>query len=191
MARGRHTKRLNPAFLRDLSIMGLGVVVVALLVFGALWVIASIGDGDEGDDVAATTTSTLASTSTSESRPSTTSESTTTSTSSTTTTTVPTTTTVTVRDPSEVRVLVLNSTDIAGLAAGVTDELIALGYRTVEPDNYEPELDRSRIWYREGFGADSLELGGVIEDALIQFDEDVPSYGDVDIVIVLGSSYEG
>ncbi|MDX1745814.1 MAG: hypothetical protein R3324_07745, partial [Halobacteriales archaeon] len=107
MARGKHTKRRNPAFLRDLSIMGLGVVVVALLVFGALWVIASIGDGDSGDDAAAPTTSSPATTSTSQSDPPTTAPSTTTSTSSTTTTTVPTTTTVTLRDPSEVRVLVL------------------------------------------------------------------------------------
>jgi hypothetical protein len=98
---------------------------------------------------------------------------------------------VTLRDPSEIRVIVLNSVGIAGLAAGVTEELDVLGYQTADPDNYSPPLDRSRIWYREGYGADALELGSVIEDALIQFDEAVSSYGDVDIVIVLGSSYEG
>lgn len=191
MARGRHSKRANPAFLRDLSIMGIGVVVVALLVFGALWVLASIGD-DEGDDAAATTTTSVAaSTSTSGSQSSTTSSSSTTSTSSTTTTTIATTTTVTLREPSEVRVIVLNSVGIAGLAAGVTEELDGLGYQTIEPDNYSPPLERSRIWYREGYGADALELGAVVEDALIQFDEAVSGYGDVDIVIVLGTSYEG
>jgi hypothetical protein len=186
MARGRHTTRRNPAFLRDLSIMAVGTLVVAALVFGALWVLTSLGDDDT--EVAATTTTEASpsSTSTSTSVPS----STTTTTPSTTTSAPSTTTTVTVRAPADIRVLVLNAKGVQGLAAGVTEELGALGYQMLEPDNH-PSLDRSRVWYREGFGAEALDLSASFPDALVEFSPDVGVEWDADIVVVLGASYEG
>lgn len=187
MARGRHSSRRSPAFVRDLVIMAAGTLVVAALVFGALWVLTSLGDDDTA--VAATTTTT-ATTSTSAAQPETsTTPPTTTAASTTTTTAVATTTTLGVRDPSEIRLLVLNAKGVQGLAADVTEELSALGYQTVEPDNH-PALDRSRVWYREGFGAEALELGASFPDALVEFNADVGVEWDADIVVVLGASYE-
>lgn len=167
--------------------MAVGTLVVAALVFGALWVLTSLGDDDTS--VAATTT-TQASSSTSSAGSSSTTSSTTTTVPSTTTTAASTTTTVTVRAPADIRVLVLNGKGVQGLAAGVTEELDALGYQMLEPDNH-PSLDRTRVWYREGFGAEALDLGASFPDALVEFNPDVGVEWDADIVVVLGATYEG
>lgn len=185
MARGRHASSDRTPFFRDLAIMGLVIVVVAMLVFGAISLIDGFRDGSSPTAGVTTTTTTTGA------GPSTTA---TTRPTTTTTTAAPTTTTTaapptTVRSPSEVRVLVLNAVGTPGLAGTVTDQLAALGYDMATPDNADEQLDQSRIWYRRGFGAEALELGAQIPDALIELIPD-PEL-DADIVVVLGRSYEG
>jgi Rieske Fe-S protein len=187
MARGRHASSDRTPFFRDLAIMGLVIVVVAMLVFGAISLIDGLRDGSS-PTAEVTTTTTTATTSVGPSTTATTRPETTTTTAAPTTTTTAATPT-TVRPPSEVRVLVLNAVGTPGLAGTVTDQLAALGYDMVTPDNADEQLDQSRIWYRRGFGAEALELGAQIPDALIELIPD-PEL-DADIVVVLGRSYEG
>ncbi len=182
MARGRHASSDRTPFFRDLAIMGLVIVVVAMLVFGAISLIDGLRDGSS--PTAGVTTTTAAPTTTT-----TTAAPTTTTTTAAPTTTTTAATPTTVRSPSEVRVLVLNAVGTPGLAGTVTDQLAALGYDMATPDNADEQLDQSRIWYRRGFGAEALELGAQIPDALIELIPD-PEL-DADIVVALGRSYEG
>jgi Rieske Fe-S protein len=185
MARGRHASSDRTPFFRDLAIMGLVIVVVAMLVFGAISLIDGFRDGSLPTAGVTTTTTTTGAgpSTTATTRP----ETTTTTAAPVTTTTAATPTTV--RPPSEVRVLVLNAVGTPGLAGTVTDQLAALGYDMATPDNADEQLGQSRIWYRRGFGAEALELAAQIPDALIELIPD-PEL-DADIVVVLGRSYEG
>ncbi len=186
MVRGRHASSDRRQFFRDLAIMGLVIIVVAMLVFGAISFIDGLRD-DSSPTAGATTTATTATTSTTSTTVTTRPPTTTTTAAPTTTTTAATPTTV--RPPSEVRILVLNAVGTPGLAGAVTEQLAALGYDMATPDNAGEQLDQSRIWYRRGFGAEALELGAQIPDALIELIPD-PEL-DADIVVVLGRSYEG
>lgn len=183
--RGRHVNSDRSSFRREFPLLLLGVIAVGAIVFFGLWLWSQRGD-DQESSLAATreqTATTAVSTST-------TAPATTASTPSTTTTTEPTTTTVlSVRDPSDVRVLVLNAVGTAGLAGALSDRLSGLGYDMLEPDNYETPLDQSRVWYRPGYGPEALELAAVVPDGLIElYPEGEP---DADIVVVIGASYEG
>lgn len=187
MARGRHaSKSGQSAFLRDAAIMAVGIVIVAALMYGILWLIQSWRSPDPLPGAApttqvvesTTTASTLAATTT-------TVAPTTTTTSTTTTTTVP---VIESRPPGDVTVLVLNSVGTAGLAGRVTELLSGLGYNTLEPDNYEPRLEQSLIWYKEGFGPDAQDLAANFPDAITEFNPD--GLPEADIVVLLGASYE-
>jgi hypothetical protein len=94
------------------------------------------------------------------------------------------------RDPSEVRVVVLNSIGLAGAAGRLTENLASQGYQTLEADDFTPEQDPSRIWYREGFSAEANVLAEQISGSLVEPIPD-PAVGEgADIVIVLGTGYE-
>lgn len=179
-SKGKHASGTSGAFYRDLIVMILGILLVGAAVFLILFLIA---DGPtEGTTAAPETTTTT-----------TTSEPTTTSTTqvSTTTTTAPsTTTTVPVRPPEEVRVLVLNSIGISGAAGRMTARLDEAGYQTLAPDDYEPEQDPSRVWYREGFSPEANELLAFIEDALVEPLPDETLAEGADVIMVLGTGYE-
>ena len=169
-------KHAAPFRLGDfLTIIG-GVAVVAGLVY--LGLTALLGG-----------TPTTTSTSTTATPTSTTIASTTTSTSpSSTTTSATTSTTVAIRPPDEVRVLVLNSLGVDGLATQVSNELADLGYTMLTPDNYSPLLERSRVWFLPGFEAEGFVLAAEFPDALIEENPDLAV--EADIVVVLGESYE-
>lgn len=169
-------KHAAPFRLGDfLTIIG-GVAVVAGLVY--LGLTALLGG-----------TPTTTSTSTTATPTSTTIASTTTSTSpSSTTTSATTSTTVAIRPPDEVRVLVLNSLGVDGLATQVSNELADLGYTMLTPDNYSPLLERSRVWFLPGFEAEAFVLAAEFPDALIEENPDLAV--EADIVVVLGESYE-
>lgn len=169
-------KHAAPFRLGDfLTIIG-GVAVVAGLVY--LGLTALLGG-----------TPTTTSTSTTATPTSTTIASTTTSTSpSSTTTSATTSTTVAIRPPDEVRVLVLNSLGVDGLATQVSNELADLGYTMLTPDNYSPLLERSRVWFLPGFEAEAFVLAAEFPDALIEENPDLAV--EADIVVVLGDSYE-
>lgn len=185
--RGKHVASGSSAFIRDLVVMAVGIVVVGVLLYGGLSLIAGLGDDD--DPVAGeTSTTTTEATGGVDSSTTATTEATTT-----TTTTTPETTTTTLplpRPPAEVTVLVLNSTDRAGIAGTLSTSLGEAGYQTLQADNYEPTLEQSRVWYLGDFAPEAADLAAeFVPDAAVEPYEG-PDLG-ADIVVVLGVGYEG
>lgn len=191
--RGRHARRSGAGFYRDVLFLIAGILIVGAIVFGGLSVFAG-----RGTETTTTTTTTMSA------APPSTAESTTTTTEEAPVTTVPftspssteeapssTTTTIRqVRTPGEVRVQVLNSIDVVGLAAEITDDLAARGYQTLEPANYTPELSDTMIFHADGF---SLEAAGLIEaipDGTVAPDPELTTSQGADIVVVIGRSYQ-
>lgn len=157
--------------------MILGIIGVGAVVFGILYVLA--------DSPPATTTIPIA-----ESSTTTTVLSTTSTSAGPSTTTVPPTTTVPVRSPSEVRVQVLNSMGVAGAAGRLTARIAEDGYQTVQAADYSPELNPTRVWYREGFSAEANVLLAFVPDGRVEELPD-PSLGEgADVIIVLGTGYQ-
>ena len=188
---GRHASDDRRRLQRDLrrfGLLALGVLVVLIGVgFAARTLIGGPTDGDPAEDGTGAAAQTVATTG---APPAT--DAPTTTAPTTTTTAVPTTTTTEVprppvRPPSQVGVLVLNATSVAGLAGRVTDELAGLGYRTVPPDNHSENLDSSLIWYVEGYDREAAVLAEQAPDAeLVLFPGDAPR---APITVVLGASY--
>lgn len=178
--KGKHASRTPATFYRDLAIMIGGILVVGAAVFFLLYLFADDpGTGPTTLPLGAETTSTGGET--------------TTTPPDITTTTVPATTTSTqvpVRPPSEVTVQVLNSIGIDGAAGRLTSDLGAAGYQTVSPDNFEPEQDPSRIWYREGFAAEASSLLEFMPGATVEPIPDDTIGEGADIVMVLGTGYQ-
>lgn len=185
--RGKHVASGSSAFIRDLVVMAVGIVIVGVLLYGGLSLFAGLGADDDPD--ASGSTLTTVTTSPTSSQPTTTSTvatSTTTTAESTTTTTEA----VVVRDPSEVTVLVLNSTGRAGIAGALTTAFGEAGYQTLQADNYEPTLDQSRVWYLGDFAPEAAEIQAeFIPDGAVEPYEG-PDLG-ADVVVVLGAGYEG
>lgn len=88
------------------------------------------------------------------------------------------------------RVLVLNSIGVNGAAGRMTDRLEEAGYQTLNPDDYQPQQDPSRIWYREGFSAEANVLLDFIPGALVEALPDESLGEGADIVMVLGTGYQ-
>ena len=160
-----------------------GIVAVGIIVYLGLSALST-------NDPPTSTTRTTASPSTATSVTTTTRVTTTTTRATTTTgATSTTSTTMALRAPEEVAVLVLNAEGTAGLAAEVSSALGSLGYRTLEPSNYRPLLSQTRVWYADGFEGEAFALAAEFPDALV---EQIPAdFGDAEIVVVLGESYEG
>lgn len=188
---GRHASDDRRRFQRDLRRAGLIALGVLVVVIGvglvARTLIGGSTDGDPAENRSAAADQTVATTG---SPPAT--EASTTTVPATTTTAVPTTTTTEaprppVRPPSQVGVLVLNATSVAGLAGRLTDELADSGYRTIPPDNHQENLDSSVIWYVEGYDREAAVLSEQVPDAdLALFPGDAPR---APITVVLGASY--
>jgi cytoskeletal protein RodZ len=179
-SKGKHSSQTLGTFYRDLAVMLMGIIVVGGLVFFLLYVFAdSPVTGPSTTERPQETTSTTGNevTSTSGRQIST-------------TTTAPGSTTVPVRDPGETTVVVLNSIGLDGAAGRLTSELGAAGYQTLTPDDYEPELSPSRIWYREGFAAEAAALLEFIPGATVEALPDDTLQVGADIVMVLGTGYE-
>lgn len=192
---GKHAAPGYGRFTRELWSFSARLLVVAVLFFGAIWaVVTFVPDliaGDDGDVVAqtddsddtstteASDTSVLHSTVSSVAQPVTT-----------TTTTLPPTTTTTVppeRAPGDVVVLVLNSTGQSGLAATATAALDALGYQTLEPDNWSTTLSGSQILFAPTFAAEAYTLAAEFPDGDVLANPSAdPS---ADIVVILGTAY--
>jgi hypothetical protein len=185
--RGKHVASGSSAFIRDLVIMAVGIVIVGVLLYGGLSLFAGLGSDEEPDTTATTTTATetTSPTSTAPTSSVTTQQPSTTATAAETTTTV-----VTVRPPSEVTVLVLNSTGRSGVAGALTTALGQAGYQTLQADNYEPPLEQSRVWYVGDFAPEAAEVAAdFVPDGAVEAYEG-PDLG-ADIVVVLGAGYEG
>jgi hypothetical protein len=168
---GKHAAPSRSHFYRDLAVFAGGTLIIGAVVYLGLTALAG--------SPSTTTTTTAPPTTTTTTAPPTTAS---------TTTTSPTTTTIVLRPPAEVRVRVLNAIGVAGLAREVSDRLAALGYQMQTPDNYQPSLDQTRIWYAEGFEAEAFELAVEFPDARVERNPDLNI--DADIVVVIGESYE-
>lgn len=179
--KGRHTEGAAGGFYRDLAVMVLGILALGAAIFLLLFWLA------DGPDEAPPTTPIAAETTVTTTADTTV---TTTTTTEATTTTLPTTTTVPVRPPEEVRVVVLNSMGLAGAAGRMTERLEEAGYQTLQADDFEPELEPSRIWYREGFSAEANLLLEYLPDALVEPLAEEELQEGADVVLVLGSGYE-
>ena len=178
--KGKHSTQTPGTFYRDLGIMILGIILVGAAVFFLLYLLA-----DSPDTGPTTTTTTLANTSTSEQGvTSTTAPGSTTSTPATTSTAG-----VEARPPAEVTVVVLNSMGLDGAAGRMTSELAEAGYQTLTPDDFTPEQDPSRIWYREGFAAEAAVLLDFVPGATVEPLPDEALQEGADVVLVLGTGY--
>lgn len=178
--KGKHASQTPGTFYRDLAIMILGILLVGAAVFFLLYLFA-----DEPATGPTTTSTTLANPS------STGGETSTTEDSSTTTSTLGTTssTTVDVRPPSEVTVVVLNSMGLDGAAGRKTTGLAEAGYQTITPNDYEPEQNPSKIWYRDGFAAEAASLVEFVPGADVEPIPDESIGEGADVVLVLGTGY--
>ena len=181
--KGKHASQTPGTFYRDLAIMILGILVVGAAVFFLLYLFAN--QPATGPSTT-TTTTTLAetTTTTADDATTTTGDSATTSTTSTDTST-----TVEVRPASEVTVVVLNSMGLDGAAGRKTTEVSEAGYQTLTPDNYTPEQDPSRIWYREGFAAEASRLVELLPGATVEPLPDEALQEGADVILVLGTGY--
>lgn len=181
--KGKHASQTPGTFYRDLAIMILGILVVGAAVFFLLYLFAN--QPATGPSTTTTTTTTLAETATTPADATTTTGDT-----ATTATTSPgTSTTVEVRPASEVTVVVLNSMGLDGAAGRKTTEVSEAGYQTLTPDNYTPELDPSRIWYREGFAAEASRLLELLPGATVEPLPDDTVQEGADVILVLGTGY--
>jgi LytR cell envelope-related transcriptional attenuator len=180
MAKGRHASETENPFYRDLVVMIVGIVLVGAAVFLLLYLLSG---GPEPDAEGSTTTTSSAVTTTTTRATTTTTESTSTSAPGTTGTSV------TVRDPSDVRVVVLNSIGLSGAAGRKTQELADAGYQTQEAGDYQPEQDPSRIWYRQGFDSEADALLEFLPGAAVEPIPDEDLQTGADVVLVLGTGY--
>ena len=178
--KGKHSTQTSGTFYRDLAIMILGILLVGAIVFLLLWLWA-----DQPDTGPSSTTSTVAQTSSSGA---TVTSSTATSQPAPTTAPSPD-TTVAVRPPSEVTVVVLNSIGIDGAAGRKTSELAEAGYQTLAGDDFEPEQDPSRIWYRDGYAAEAAALVEFLPGATVEPLPDESLQEGANVILVLGTGY--
>jgi hypothetical protein len=185
--KGKHASQTPGTFYRDLAIMILGILLVGAAVFFLLYLFAD--DPDTGPVAVTSTTTTT--TTTTEASTTVAGDTTTSAAGQSTTTTAQegSTTSVEVRPPSEVTVLVLNSMGLDGAAGRLTNDLAEAGYQTQTPGNYEPELDPSRIWYREGFAAEAAALIDFVPGADVEAIPDETVGEGADVVLVLGTGY--
>jgi hypothetical protein len=195
--RGRHARRSGVGFYKDVLFLVAGILVVGAIVFGGLSLWAGRDNGGTPPDSSGTSATAAEQTTTSTTRPTTSqgraTSSTTTSTTaptSTTESTAPPTTLRPARQPGEVSVIVLNSTATTGLAAELTDELAALGYLMSEPTNYTPELSDTMIFHADGFSLEALDLVDAVPDGTVAADAALAGAHGVDIVVVIGLSYQ-
>ncbi len=188
---GRHAAPGYGGFFRELGIFTLKVVFWGAIVFGAVLLFQAVFSADDSDVTTTTAqaTSGTSTTTTATTQPVITTVSPETTTTVATTTTQATTTTLGGRDPSEITVLVLNSTTRGGIAADLTDTLEDAGYQTLEPDNWSTPFSVSRVWYAAGFETEGAVIARYVSpDAIVELFQGV---AQADIIIVIGASYGG
>lgn len=180
--KGKHVGSGNGPFYRDLTMMIGSIIVIGAAVFFLLFLIA---DGS----TPASTAPAAVETSPTSTQPTTTTAPSTTTTAPSTTATAPS-TTEPLTPPEEIRVAVLNSSEIDGAAGRLAAQLDDAGYQTVPVGDYDPPINPSRIWHRSCFTAEANLLLDFIPDAAVQ---PLPRPGlepDADVIIILGAEYE-
>lgn len=101
--------------------------------------------------------------------------------------TTTTTTLAAVRAPSEIVVRVRNSTGRSGIAAALTSDLAALGYQTVEADNYPTPQAISFLYYAPGFQAEAFVLAEQLPPVTVA--ENPATDPSADLLVILGADY--
>jgi hypothetical protein len=182
-SKGRHSGE-SGSFYRDLAMMLLGIVLVGAAVFFLLVLLA-----DNPDDVGTTTSADAATTTSADVSTSSSGAASTSSTSAVSTTS--TSTTIPLRPPEDVHITVLNSVGIPGAAARMTAQLAEAGYQTLQPSDYSPERDPSRLWFREGFSAEANVLLEFLPGAVVEPLPDESLEEGADVIMVLGTGYDG
>lgn len=173
MMPGRHARRDEPRFIRELAFFALKVAFWGGVVIAAVWLftqIPSLGAGqpESGETISATTTTVEVPPSTTEVQPPTTLQRT--------------------LEPSELTILIMNSTTVSGLAGRVKERIEDLGYITLPPDNYPTLLSDSVLWFVPGFESEAEELARVLpEMAVVENPNPEPL---ADLVVILGDSFE-
>ena len=179
--KGKHSSGGSGDFYRDLAMMIGGIILVGAAVFFVLFWLA------DNSDPLVTTTDSSTTTTTAQVAVATTVQTVTTTTPTPTTTT----STVPVRSNSEVRVIVLNSTQVPGAAGALTSNLGDAGYLTLPADDYRPIQDPSRIWYRGSFSAEANELLQYVPGAVVEPLAVSGLAEGADVIIVLGTGFDG
>lgn len=180
--KGKHSSQTPGTFYRDLAIMILGIILVGAAVFFLLYLFAD----QPATGPTTSTTSTTQGPSSTGGGPVTSS----TGAEQPTSTTAPAPgTTVALRPPAEVTVVVLNSIGLDGAAGRMSSNLSEAGYQTLTPDNFEPEQNPSRIWYREGFAAEAAALVDFLPGATVEALPDESLQPGADIILVLGTGF--
>ena len=180
--KGKHSSGGSGDFYRDLAMMIGGIILVGAAVFFVLFWLA------DNSDPVVTTTDSSTTTTTAQVAVATTVQTVTTTTPTPTTTT---TSTVPIRSNSEVRVIVLNSTQVSGAAGALTSNLGDAGYLTLPADDYRPLQDPSRIWYRGSFSAEANELLQYVPGAVVEPLAVSGLAEGADVIIVLGTGFAG
>jgi hypothetical protein len=194
--RGRHVRRSGLGFYRDVAFLVAGIVLVGALVFGGLSWWAGRDGGDStttqaGESTLITTISTVATTTAAPTtRPPATTAPPASTTTAPSTTAAPPTTLRAAREPSEVQVIVLNSIGVTGIAGELSDQLAGLGYQMTEAANYTPELSDTMIFHADGFSLEALDLSEAVPDGTVAPDQELAEEWGVDIVVVIGRSYQ-
>ncbi|MFZ0494052.1 MAG: LytR C-terminal domain-containing protein [Acidimicrobiia bacterium] len=186
----RHAAPGVSGFLRELGMFTAKVLFWAVIVFGGVVLLTKgigwLATSSTTTGAAAVSTTSLVAgasgTAPTTTVPTTTALTTTAATAASTTTTEP------VRAPADITVQVLNSTTRDQIAAALTDVLVSAGYQTIDADNYSHALDQSTVWYAPGFESEARVIANAyIPDAVVQ---ESPGPLDVDIVVVIGASYQ-
>ncbi len=99
------------------------------------------------------------------------------------------------REPAELRVVVLNATDVRGAAAGLSDQIEGLGYRVLEPGNVATQ-DATRVLHTAGLEREAQalaerldpqpEVQAVADYAALPDIADIAT--DADLVVVIGTA---
>jgi hypothetical protein len=89
-----------------------------------------------------------------------------------------------------VQVIVLNSIGVTGIAGELSDQLAGLGYQMTEAANYTPELSDTMIFHADGFSLEALDLSEAVPDGTVAPDQELAEEWGVDIVVVIGRSYQ-
>ncbi len=171
---GSHLKPGRTRFAWELARYVIAWTVVVAAVVGLFWLLQEVLPEVVADETTTTTAPAPETTTTVAPAP-------------TTTTTLP-----VVRPPGEVTVLVLNSTLRIGLAARVAADLNDLGYVVEQPDNARPIRQFTTILHAEGYGLEALELAETAfeDEAIVGVDTEDRTSDEVNVVVVLGSSYD-
>ena len=79
---------------------------------------------------------------------------------------------------------------MTGLAGRVSQQLADAGYQMAQADNYTPELSDTMIFHAEDYAIEAHGVRETLGTGEVAEDADITSQWGVDIVVVLGRSFQ-